>query len=1015
MYTGGPEALAELAVRVQAPAPDDTLAFKGAFLSDRAGSFFYDALAQEAYDPAMGFIAGGFRMLDGWRWWSVDDSVAVGPQDRREAAARPDFIVRRYVFRDSVNFATGLINTVRGFRPFSITERISMLDTLGAVIVQVPDSIGTVTFIPTFSDRPDRDGYTVTDSAGVLLIGRSNYSTAPDNNPRPVWLAITVPGDGRVERRWENLGVEGTRTRVLTPARITFRTPGAIILTHGRTPEDAIARAQLAAGRIESGLEQRSQRMAALLEQSFIRTQDQDFNRAFGWARLSTDALTIRDSARTVLASGIPGTPLRPGRSQLQALGGALLATGDWERAREVVTAFGSAQRFDRRIDVFGRAPTEFALGEVGRAARYLTTDATPIFVATVGDYVRTTGDVGLVNPRYWTNTVFATRGTFDVHARDGLLRVPQNQTWMRQQDAGSALVVNRGESPIEVQGSYYRQLLAMNEFSRIMGVPRQGQSYRDSLELLQTRFAERFVIAQDSLLRDHAQAQTALRPNALLALKDMDLDPILARGITRQYAERLAYSYGVSTLAQSDSAFHPYLVAPEFYEPDRAAYNGTVWTWLSGPLVSLMTRYGATQLAYEQTVNLYRLMLDEGVVGAIADNVDGHPWPDLDRPLAGGAPVQPWTLAEFLRNAYEDYAGITYVTAGEVLIEPRLPSEWGETTTRFRLGNGFVTAVVRMDRRGTTLELSPEGVLPNDARARVRAGGIEKVVSLSRSVGDTLNVAAAAITLEFRNGTVLVESEEQPADARYQVWTSEYWTDFSWAVPDIRTEYPVLQRIEQERQLRPDQILQANLGATVILTRTDPMGDDWGANSNFSYPGAFPPGVMDAIYLEIAEDDSTHYFRVELANLVPVDSLGYPSTMLALAINTGEGGETRIGRGADYTLPASGGYNYIIWVGDGILIEDDRGRELGRLDASASDFYDIEDATVQFALPKFVIPRMARGTRVTLLVGARTPGGALGDFRSVRDVQTADHGGGRIERGLPNVYDVIVADVVRR
>ena len=340
-------------------------------------------------------------------------------------------------------------------------------------------------------------------------------------------------------------------------------------------------------------LERRATRLAGVLEGSTIRTEDEAFNRAFAWARLSLDALAVEDSTAFHLVAGIPGTDAPAGRSTLTALDGALLATGQWEDARRMLLTYGRAQRRDRRIDYFGRIPNTF----VGGRPQYTTVDATPIFVAAVGDYLRTTGDRGIITSNgaeFWTRTVYAVRGLFeDTATPDGYLRNAEGQTWVQPFDGrGRTARVNRAA---EVQGRLYRALRAMQPIARIMGQisgrPTSAAAYGDSAAALQRRFERDFV--EDERIADVLTPTGApserLRPSGLLALRDFDLGPEAERRILRRTASGLAYPHGVATRSQTDSLFHPYLHADDYYEPDAARYEGTVWTWLGGPLASLL------------------------------------------------------------------------------------------------------------------------------------------------------------------------------------------------------------------------------------------------------------------------------------------------------------------------------------------------------------------------------------------------------------------------------------------
>ncbi|HYE96129.1 MAG TPA: amylo-alpha-1,6-glucosidase [Rubricoccaceae bacterium] len=1019
----GPEALAALAVTAETPAEDDSTARLAAFLSDRAGTFFYDALAAPADDPAMGFIAGAYRMLDTWRW-VLPDTSALGGIHRVQGTARPDFLVRTYTAEDSSGFVGSLINRLRGDTPPRLTERISMIEGQGALLVEIPDSLGQLAFEPVVSDLDGRSAYQVEQRGATLLIARANYLEPRAGSQRPVWLAVRAAGggdsvgytrDGAAYDAANPLAPEAGRIRALALGGVRFPTPGAVVVAADSTPEAADARVRRALASAGRARAARSARMARLLEAAPFVTEDERVNDAVAWARLTLDALQVPDSLHTILLSGIPGIEGGPGPGTLYALD-AFLATGQWETARRIVTAFGSRQRYDNRIDIFGRAPNE--IGPDGEGV-YTTADATALFLKSVGDYVRTTGDTRLINPRYWTNTVYGMRGIAEEQFGPlGFLRARPGETWMRAEPRGGEVVTPREGLPVESQGLLYRALRSMTDFATIMGVARRESAawYADSANALRRKFAERFV-GPDSFLYDRydpaGRPDPTLRPNALFALRFLDLDPALRRTLVRRTAERLAFPYGVATRAQADSAFHPYLRAPGFYDEAAAIHEGAVWTGLSGTLITAMAETGGAAKAAELYGHQVDLLFDVGVVGAVPERLSGHPHPGEDAPRPGGAPVAPWPVAELVRNAYQDFAGVRYASANELVIEPRLPDAWGTTRLRVRLDSGYVDLTLQ---QGGALDvrLVPGGDLPEDARARVRAFGLEAVVPLTQMQGDTLEVPAAEVAVRLSPDGVEVDGDEAEAAARYAAPDPDFWEGFAWATPQIPDTYPVLQAAAEQRQLSGSDLLRENPVAQPLLTQTDPDGDDWGATSTFTYPRGFPDRVLDATYLEVSEDDSTTYFRIEFASVIPEDSLGYPPVFAALVLNTEPGGATAVGHEAQYDFPEDQGYEVVIYLGDGLRVEDGAGRTLAELPPGGGSVVQPEEGAIKFALPKFIVPDLPRRARVTLLVGARTDGRGIGAFRRVAARPSGDLGGGKVDPDAPNVYDEISGTVTR-
>lgn len=1000
-----PAALARLAVEA------DSTADRSFVFTDRTGTYFFDALAGVPTDPAMGLTVGGFRMLSGWRWHFVEDSVGVGPGHVTGGVVRPDFAARTYRQADSSGFFAGLLRAVRGPALSELTETVALVD--GALLVEVADSVGTLELRPLVTDRRGAAEYSVQAQGDALLIARGNYLEPRAGSPRPVWLAVAAT-DGTVRTRTaEVTDALGIRERGLAAGAVRFATPGTVAFATGNTPEDAAAAVRQVLRQREGLRDRQVERLASALGGPAIRTEDEAFNRAFDWARLSLDALVVEDSTGLRLVSGLPGADNPRGRSTLAALEGAFLATGQWERARALLTTFGRAQRRDRRIDRFGRVPNEFAGGQ----PQFTTVDATPVFIGAVGDYLRTTGDRSLITDNtaeFWTRTVFATRGLFgDTASPDGFISNRAGETWVQPFDGRGR--VPRTNRSVEAQGRFYEALRAMQPIARVMGQisgrPTSAQAYGDSAAVLQRRFEQAFVDGDRvaDFVSATGQPSDQLRPSALLALRAFDLDPETERRALARLTAGLVYPYGVSTLPQSDSLFYPYLNASDFYEPAAARYDGTVWTWLTGPLVSLLVEQGATAEAYAQTEALQRLILDRGVVGAAAENLDAHPREGESEPDLGGAPVQPWTLAEFIRNAYQDYAGIRYRSGSTVALEPHLPESWGETTATFRLDDGEVRATMEQSGSELSVRLVPSGRLPRGATVRVRAFGQMKAVPLARVQGDTLVVPLDSVAVTLSADAVTVDGEAVQADSSYAVPEA---AEFAFAEPNLRAEYPVMRQVKRSRVLGPPQVSRTNPLSIPILTRTDPDGDDWGTTATYTYPTTIPERTLDVSYLEITQDDSTQYVRIEFADVADPAALGFQPALVALAFDTAEGGKTDVGRNSGYRFPASSGFEFIVFVGDGLRIEDARGRVLGEFGDMGGALVSAEEGAVTFSLPKFVLPELERGAGVTLLVGANDESGDVGAFRSVRQRADDGVGGGKVNEGDPNIFDVLSARV---
>ncbi len=1006
---GAPASLAALALEASPPAEADSLAeTRTAFQTDGAGAAWLDGLTGAV--EGAGLTVGGERVVDAWTWHLDADSVDLGPAERTRGIARPDFAVRAYAAPDTSGFFTALLNDLQHKVIPHLAERVTLLDRRGALLVEVPDSIGTVGFRPIAGDRRAADAFTVQKEGDALLFARTDR--AADTTGAAVWTAVVATGSGGAGNargtRAAALAVPKGADPLFTLGEMAVETPARLVVATGATPALAAAAARAALGQATALREARSNRMAAILETAPLVTADARTNSALNWALLSLDALVVQaDSGRAILLPGLPGMEPTTVASTMEAVP-AFLAAGQWDTARALLLTTAKAQVFDRRLHALGRAPDVVTVkGE----PVFATAEATPLFLAAAGDVVRATGERSLLtgSGNFWFKTVFALRGIYEKDTRNGsqtdtlgFLTTRDGRGTPRDGDPTARGVVRTG-APAEAQGALLEALRSAADFSRIMGVSQRSTAkwYADTSGVLVTRFEQAY--GRSPLLADRLDAQQRaapdVRPGGLIALARMQgamPDAKRAR-LARPLAERLVFPYGVASLAQSDSLFHPYVDSRGGYSLASARTEGSVWTSLAGPVVALMAQTGGAEAAATLFGSQVDFLLDRGTLGAIPELVDGHPREADAAPGVGGVPVTPWPLAGLLTSAIEGFAGARYASPDTLVVEPTLPEAWGETTLRMRLGGGTVTLHLTQTAGGLDASVVSRGALPAGATLRLRAGGADAVLALVTKT-DTTVAARDSFAVAMTGGTVTVNGAS--ADAKPLAAAPETWNGFDFATPDIQDVYPVTRARIERRALAPAQVRRDNPGATVALTQTDPAGDDWGSTSTFTYPEDVPAGALDVTYLEVARDDSTTYVRIEFSALPEGD----PKAMVAIVLDTEEGGERRLARNARYAFPAAEAFDYVLFVGTDLVVEDAQGNELGRLDDAG--LYDAATGSLTFAIPTSILPRPPRGTKVTVLVGARADGDTFRDV--VRGTAGVD-GGGRAAADSPNIYDVVV------
>ena len=196
-------------------------------------------------------------------------------------------------------------------------------------------------------------------------------------------------------------------------------------------------------------------------------------------------------------------------------------------------------------------------------------------------------------------------------------------------------------------------------------------------------------------MIYDHLNADgtldTQFRPNQVYCF-DLVNDDEFKQKVTRRVWEELVYPWGVASLAQWDSQFHPQHENWHYYHKDDAYHNGTIWLWNNGMAMQRMIEYGQVELAWELFKNMNRQALHEGAVGSLSENADAHPREGQTWVKRSGTFLQAWSNAEHLRVWYQHFLGIRPdLLKGEIIIEPRIPSEITSLETSVKIGDGVL------------------------------------------------------------------------------------------------------------------------------------------------------------------------------------------------------------------------------------------------------------------------------------------------------------------------------------
>ena len=460
-----------------------------------------------------------------------------------------------------------------------------------------------------------------------------------------------LPGLFRVRLTLEDQGehAQNTLTLMLTaePRWASQARPGAPAKSLQRT----VARQRAMAG---SDLQQVSEHEREFLQQ-LRRAADQ-----FLVARPIIGSKPAASSAKahtTVIAGYHWFTDWS--RDTMISLPGLTLSTGRFAEARSLLETFA---RYLNR----GMLPNRFPdSGETLTDADYNTADATLWYFHALDQYLRFSGDNGLLNTLFpaleevitWHQ--HGTRFGIRVDATDGLLRAGEpgvQLTWMDAK-VDDWVVTPRMGKPVEINALWYNALRLMEDWATGQG--KDPLPYGAAAARCRESFNRRFWHAPGGYLADvidsPAGDDTSLRPNQVFAisLPHPVLDTAHWQPVLNVVTRHLLTSLGLRSLNQAHPAYQGHCTGDRRAR-DGAYHQGTVWAWLIGPYLDARLRvYGAdneSALGHEEErcrgiLEAFRDHLGQAGMGSISEIFDGEA-PHSAR----GCIAQAWSVAEVLR-----------------------------------------------------------------------------------------------------------------------------------------------------------------------------------------------------------------------------------------------------------------------------------------------------------------------------------------------------------------------------
>ena len=337
------------------------------------------------------------------------------------------------------------------------------------------------------------------------------------------------------------------------------------------------------------------------------------------------------------------------GRDTMIAMLGCCLAVKQYETAESILHTF---MTYCKK----GLMPNLFPEGK--ESPGYNTVDASLLFILTVYEYYRKTGDSVFVKGAYQTMSEIIDwyqKGT-DYGIRmdeDGLIMAGRDYdqvTWMDVR-VGEILPTPRHGKPVEINAYWYNALCIMEEFKTFY--PEDEREYGKLAEKVKESFGQKFWNEEAGCLKDvlsGTKADNQIRCNQIWAvsLPFSVLEPERERQVVEAVFRKLYTPYGLRTLDPADEEFHPTYGGPQL-ERDLAYHQGTVWVFpLGGYYLAYLKVNGYSEEArrhVEKQLESIEAALWEGCIGQLPEIYDGGN-PTSSR----GCFAQAWSVGEILR-----------------------------------------------------------------------------------------------------------------------------------------------------------------------------------------------------------------------------------------------------------------------------------------------------------------------------------------------------------------------------
>ncbi len=795
----------------------------------------------------------------------------------------------------------------------------------------------------------------------------------------------------------------------------------------------------------------KKERINKLLSKNQIKTNDKNFDKAYLWALASLDALITEQNTIGIFA-GLPWFNNYWGRDTFISLHGATLVNGNYKEAKEILLSFAKEQDKNPNSIFYGRIPNRITLNET----IYNTTDGTPLFVIQSYNYYKYSGDENFIKEIYpFIKTAFegAIKNYVDEY---GFLTHQDAETWMDAVGQNGPWSP-RGNRANDIQALWYQQLNYTKEIALINNDSLTANRSSVIIKKLENNFSKFFLNENENLIYDRIKKNnspdSSIRPNQFFVLNSNLINSYQIKlKVLANAMRNLVLPYGVLSLSQYDENFHPYHEYPPYYPKDEAYHNGIIWLWNTGPVVQSLCEFGLQDTAWILTNELTNQILNRGAVGTLAELMEAFLRPNEKEIKLSGTFSQAWSLAEYLRNIYQNYSGVIPDAPNKSLyLIPSLPTQLKIVEFTQRIGNDYLNINYEFDSKFYRITINGMNIkdsLNIGAAILNRANANFQIKTLIKQ-NDELIIEVPSFTQSIQDLKVFKNEKlmKTPRDFYIDPEKNQvFYNEIKFTVPYLNPQLKALQKANYIL-LDNNEIKLENKNAAIIFNQNDNERDE-----KYLYPtnSFFEDGILDLINFTLSEDEKNYYFELKFRNLInPLwhPEYGFQLTATAICIqNSEQKRNANVGYNSKFILTKERTFNRIIFIGGGIEIRNSEGNiiasyipqsfdvknPLGDMEHSrqsplvssteSTDGVDgqtltesatakrTDKKTISFSIPKKLIRTIDKKSKITILVGAQDDhgGSGIGEFRDVGITSAEWIGGGKRNLEQDNIYDVL-------